>query len=346
MSVAKLSNKLAGTLAGYRAADGYTVNPDHVGKWIYQFEEDVREPLLAEMCHVMGATYFSKDEVREFFKHQIRNEKFASGDPEQFWREANILDIQAKGQSQSEISAEFHRSLDEVLGLKAEECGQKNETYVYLDDAIFSGSRAGYDLSDWIANHAPAKATLKILVIAAYRLGEFYLEKNLKEAARKAGKAISISTWTILRLENRKFKKNETEVLWPKDIPDDPAVKRYLAQEHKFPLDPRSADAKLEHPVFSGSAGRNLLEREMLKAGARIREFSQNPSNVVRPLGFGSFGVGFGSTVVTYRNCPNNCPLAWWWGDPNFSSNHPFSKWYPLVQRKTYGGIGFDDLDF
>jgi hypothetical protein len=34
--------------------------------------------------------------------------------------------------------------------------------------------------------------------------------------------------------------------------------------------------------------------------------------------------LGFGSTIVTFRNCPNNAPLAFWAGDP----------WYPLFPRK------------
>ena len=35
--------------------------------------------------------------------------------------------------------------------------------------------------------------------------------------------------------------------------------------------------------------------------------------------------LGFGSLVVTFRNCPNNAPLALWAGDP----------WYPLFPRRT-----------
>jgi hypothetical protein len=75
----------------------------------------------------------------------------------------------------------------------------------------------------------------------------------------------------------------------------------------------------------------------------RIRSFSQNPSPSLRPLGFGPFGVGFGSLFVTYRNCPNNAPLALWWGDPDADPSHPFSKWRPLVPRKTYGP--FDNVE-
>jgi hypothetical protein len=35
--------------------------------------------------------------------------------------------------------------------------------------------------------------------------------------------------------------------------------------------------------------------------------------------------LGFGSLIVTFRNCPNNAPLALWAGDP----------WHPLFPRTT-----------
>lgn len=168
----------------------------------------------------------------------------------------------------------------------------------------------------------------------------------MKGAAKDFGKDFKFEVWAAVRLENRKYHKNTSEILWPRAIPEDAAVARYLAKPHRFPFEPRTFDGKLGHPVFSSDAGRALLETEMLKAGAKIIEFSKNPSEIVRPLGFGAFGVGFGATLVTYRNCPNNCPLAWWWGDPSYSAGHPFSKWYPLLQRKTYGGHGFDAIDF
>lgn len=88
--------------------------------------------------------------------------------------------------------------------------------------------------------------------------------------------------------------------------------------------------------AFSSEDGRQLLERELLLAGMQIRSISQNPSPAIRPLGLSPFGVGFGSMIATYRNCPNNAPLALWWGDPKAHSSHPFSHWYPLMQRRTY----------
>jgi hypothetical protein len=109
-----------------------------------------------------------------------------------------------------------------------------------------------------------------------------------------------------------------------------------MAAEQKFPFEPRTTGGKLEHPIFSSEEGRQLLERELLLAGMRIRSFSQNPSKALRPLGFSPFGLGFGSMIATYRNCPNNVPLALWWGDSAAEAGHPFSKWRPLLPRKTY----------
>jgi len=124
-------------------------------------------------------------------------------------------------------------------------------------------------------------------------------------------------------VENRNHYRNESEVLWPAAIPDDADLKAYMADERKFPFKPRAPGGTLENPIFSSEQGRQVIEREFLLAGMRIRGFSQNPSRALRPLGFSPFGLGFGSMIVTYRNCPNNSPLALWAGDP----------WYALLPR-------------
>jgi len=132
-------------------------------------------------------------------------------------------------------------------------------------------------------------------------------------------------------------------VLWPVGVPQDPGLQDYLAEAHRFPFEPRQPGGRLENNIFSSEVGRQLLERELLIAGSRIRSFSRNPNQWLRPLGYSAYGLGFGSMVVTYRNCPNNTPLALWWGDPNAAPGHPFRSWYPLLPRKTYsqgGGFG------
>ena len=67
-----------------------------------------------------------------------------------------------------------------------------------------------------------------------------------------------------------------------------------------------------------------------LKINSSIRD--QNKKAYWKPLGLSTFrGLGFGAMVTTYRNCPNNTPLALWWGD--WDGNQ---VWTPLFNRKTY----------
>ena len=93
-----------------------------------------------------------------------------------------------------------------------------------------------------------------------------------------------------------------------------------------YPPEKRAKGGTPKDSVFSGEEGRALLERVFLESGVRIRSICPHLKETARPLGFSLLKtLGFGATVITYRNCPNNCPLALWAGDP----------WYPLFRRKT-----------
>lgn len=337
-----LLESIALTIADYRSGEVDAPTPDHVDRWINQFEAAVQVPMLREMAHVLKQTYFSKSTVSKFFAHQITHKALAGDNPCAFWRAAHVLDIQQHGHSQSEIRELFGEALKETCDLAIDNCGEAGGAFIYLDDTLFSGSRIGNDLSSWIEGEAPAKTTVHVLVIAAHRFGEWKCAGRLRDAAREAAKDLDFKFWAALRVENRRAYRNRSEVLWPAAIPDDAGLKAYMAEEQKFPFEPRQPGGVPEHPVFSSDEGRQLLERELLLAGLRIRSFSQNPSRALRPLGFSPFGLGFGSLIATYRNCPNNTPLALWWGDPDAAPGHPFANWYPLLPRKTYA----QEIDF
>jgi hypothetical protein len=197
---------------------------------------------------------------------------------------------------------------------------------------MFSGGRVGYDLEQWINKDAPQIARVHVIVAAFHTSGHFFVERKLKDVAKATGKNIKIEFWRALKIENRKAYKNNSGVLWPAVIPEIEAVQTYLALPSKFPFEPRQPGV-LAGPFLSES-GRQILESEFLIAGIKIRSLSENPKPVMRPLGFSPFGLGFGSTIVTYRNCPNNCPLALWWGDPEATSGA--LHWYPLLPRTGY----------
>jgi hypothetical protein len=335
---AELLSSIATTIRDYRAGEIAAPTVSHVDRWVSQFDVDGQLPLLAEVDYVLDKTYFSREYVKSFFEREIINHPLAQANPREFWEQVNFLNIQKNGQSQQEILKLFADSLRSQCGLELEQCGSPEGPFFYIDDVLFSGSRVQSDLKSWVHGVAPASAEVHIFVIGAHRLGEWQCKEGLKAAAIKASKTISFDCWAAIRFENRKSKKNISEVLWPAVVPSEPALTAYMELETRFPFEPRTAGGVLEHPVFSSEAGRQLVERELLLAGVRIRARCQNPSPVIRPLGFGSYGLGFGSTIVTYRNCPNNVPLALWWGDAKATSGA--MHWYPLLPRKTYAQAG------
>lgn len=327
---------VAQILTDYREGEVPKPTAEHVDRWVSQFDADVQMRLLEEVAHVFKHTYFSRSRVRAFLSGLVKGTQLSGADPCAFWRGANVLGIQQRGQSQAEITGLFEETLNKTCGFGLGECGSDEGAFVYLDDGLFSGLRIGTDIAAWIANTAPPNGTVHVIVIAAHSLGEWLCLKRLREVAAAAGKRLELHCWAALRIENRKFARHSSEVLWPAGVPDEPALKAYMAEETKFPFVPRHPGVQGEHGIFSSEDGRALLEREFLLAGMRIRSVCQSPSRALRPLGFSSFGLGFGSMILTFRNCPNNAPLALWWGDPDAPPGHPFATWYPLLPRKTY----------
>ncbi|MBV5327014.1 MAG: SEL1-like repeat protein [Chlorobium sp.] len=331
-----LLESISDIIKDYRYGEIDKPTSDHVARWISQFDKQIQTQILYEANHVLKRTYFSKERITQYFTNQLECLELLGKKPHEFWLGSHILNIQKNGQSQKEICDLFGKALKSKFGFELNDCGSDGGAYFYLDDALFTGSRIEQDLSTWIKEEAPKRGTVYILTVASHLLGEWHLRNRLAEISLSTGKQLDFQFWAAVRYENRMAYRNKSEVLWPVEIPDDPLLQAYLAEELKFPFQVRYSGGELENAIFSTENGRQLLEKEFLLAGMRIRSFSQSPNIMLRPLGFSSFGLGFGSMIVTYRNCPNNTPLALWWGDINAPSHNPLSKWYPLLPRKTY----------
>ena len=334
---------VASEIRTYRKGDLLEPTPELVDRWLHQFTPTQQLPFLREFDHVIKQTFITRKSAKDFLRQLVTNQKLAGSDPSAYWSSANFLSIQQNGQSQKEMLKLFSKCLEDEVGLDVDDCGEEGGDFIYLDDVMFSGNRVGNDLEPWIVNDAPQSATVHVIVAAYHTLGQFLVERRLNGVIAKSGKKIAIKYWRALTVENQKAHKNSSGVLWPTAAPNVAEVQAYMALPSKFPFDPRQPSAKPIEP-FSSEAGRQVLESEFLIAGAKIRAMSENPKQSMRPLGFSPFGVGFGSMIVTYRNCPNNCPLALWWGDPEATSGA--LHWYPLLQREGYSSARniFDDL--
>ena len=319
----QLLETIAHLIADYREGQLAAPSPRHVERWVNQFASDVQLPILKEMSHVLTRTYITREETCNFVASLFDAKKLigtaASCD---FWKEVKFLNIQGGGSSQRDMRELFSQVLFEKCALTVDECGVNPTAFVYLDDAIFSGGRVKQDLVNWVNNDAPDIAIVHVIVMATHQGSYFYRDK-LRQVIIESKKSIKIHWWRSMELENRKKYSANSDVLWPVAIPADPMVQTYVEQlRTEPPL--RDAGQVGSAGVFSSDAGRQLLEREFLKAGVRIRGMCPNFNQFQRPLGYQMFdSLGFGSLIVTFRNCPNNAPLALWAGHP----------WYPLFPR-------------
>lgn len=334
----QLLTAIASTISTYRLGEIPVATIQHVERWINQFSPENQLVVLQEMDQMLKKFFLTKEWFINYLRRLLRNQELAGDLPSDYWRRANILNIQQHGDSQHEFIEILESCLIEEFNISMSECGSIGGDYIYLDDVIFSGNRVGNDLEAWIRVQAPNVASIHVIVAAYHTYGKYSLENRLNKVIAESGKNICIKYWRMGIVENRNAYKNSSGVLWPADIPDEQNVINYLAKPTRFPFKPRVMNDFVG--PFSSVEGRNVLEQEFLVAGAKIISNIDNPKPTMRPLGYSPFGVGFGSLIVTYRNCPNNCPLALWWGDAEATSGA--LHWYPLLPRKTYAAVSFD----
>jgi hypothetical protein len=219
----------------------------------------------------------------------------------------------------------FTVPLKTEVGYGLDECGKQPTCYVYLDDGLFTGNRILADLRDWLKTEAPNEAIIHVIVMALHRGGQYYAQTNLAKVEKETRKKITFHWWRIIELEDRKNHTYDSDVLRPTRIPDD-AQTQADAKALKFPPVLRTPGKLGPLKIFSSDEARDLLEQQLLIKGSYIREVCPKLKGPQRPLGNMLLEtLGFGSTIVAFRNCPNNTPLAFWAGDP----------WYPLFPRKT-----------
>ena len=323
MSKTELCSELAELISDYRRGEVTGIDSRHVDTWISQFPAGVQEPLLREVNHVLNQTYIQKKKVDRFLRKLVSNSDFAGSNPLQFWQGVKFLSLQKVGHSQKDMLALFDRCLREELDISIADCGKNPHTYVYLDDAVFSGGRVKSDLSRWISEEAPRNANVAIIVMAVHALGEYFSTGDINKAAKEAGKSIQLRFWRAITLENRKAYRENSDVLWPRSIPAE--AEAYVAALGATPI-LRTANGIGSLKLFSSPEARELLEQEFLKAGLTVRNRCKLLPPHMRPLGSTLMRTpGFGSMFITHRNCANNTPLVLWAGDP----------WYPLFPRKT-----------
>lgn len=332
-----LLTQVAEKISAYRPGEIPVPDKQHVDRWLSQFTPKNQLPLLRELNHLLGCSFLDKSDTEDFITSLINRKPPSNEDQKNYWKGINFLSIQLYGESQKELLKIVNKTLQEQFSLSTEECGIGSDKYLYIDDILFSGGRVQQDIREWVNNKAPSEAKIEICLIAAYTLGLHETQRAISRIIRDSGKNIKVSYNHKITIENRKSYNTNSQVFWPILPQEDPTINDYITQlKSEYPPVTRGTRKEILAPFLS-EEGRQTLENEFLLAGIKICQKIENPTEILKPLGFSRYGIGFGSTIITYRNCPNNCPLALWWGDPEAETG-PLN-WYPLLPRKTYNKI-------
>lgn len=343
----RLEKLIVSHVADYRQNEIPKIEVSQVESWLTQFDIIDQPTILAETERFLSRTYISRSVAKAFIAKLVVNKELAGGDPKSFWKDVAFLKLQKTSQSQGDMLTLLNEVLTESFSIPAKQQDSGAKTYVYLDDVCFSGNQIKNDLIQWAEEKNIRDATVHIIVIATYRYGEYYAKNKIN--ATFAPRNITLKFWAMARLENSPGRIPNAEVMWPTKLADDPMVKKWEATfapgEEYFK--PRAPGGQGSTTLFSSEVARETIEQAFLKKGAYIYSLPKNPQRSMRPLGFSALrSPGFGATVVTYRNCPNNAPLVLWWGNPE--GGPPLNQWRPLLPRRVRTrdpGADFDVVD-
>ncbi len=329
----QLADELAKLLSDYRKSEKLNPKKENVLKWINQFSKENRKIVLEEMVHVFKHRYLTEEKVDNFLIGLVKNEKLTKNDPN-FWRDISLLDIQKNGHSQTIMNEKFKKIIKDKTGIDVAINDNSKNYFIHIDDFLFTGNRLKIDLTDWITNQAPKNANLDIIYIGFYKNGQYHVKEELKKINSKN---IKLEYWRLYEFENNPNCQNASEVLWPtNDIKSEDGVEAFLLQQGMIKLRDKTQVLNIHcnKQFFTSEKNRLILEKEFTLAGLKINNSIREESKKKywKPLGIHSYpGLGFGALVFSYRNCPNNTPLAFWWGD--WDNNQ---VWYPLLNRIVY----------
>jgi hypothetical protein len=333
-----LLQTLAATVSDYRQGEIPPISPEHIRLWLEQFDAADRPIILAELASILERTYLSRASIKDSLRRFLHSVVISGRTPASVLPCTTFLDIQT-GESQRSLLGIVAEILREEHGWSLDACGtEEPETFIYLDDAVYTGNRLRHDLASesqqtpgWITTTAPRGATLIIFAVLAHLTGWDYALRRIEAEARV--KVLDLLALYDSCIEHERITGGKAQCLWPEELTGDPAVDQYVWQVRDRLAEKGLPDCLFRDPdtppvetVFSSKESRQVVESAFLRAGCRLFSASVRQPHL-RPLGFEVLeSLGFGTLVVSYQNISNTCPLVLWWDQPGV--------WRPLFPRR------------
>lgn len=344
----KIANNLFEVIKDYRNDDGFEQTSERIILWANQFGENA-EFVLREVSHIIPQVYVSKAKAKTSISSQVKKlmQIFRYESITRFLADTEFLNLQPPYKSQKAILT----LLEEILVAEYGESLEKYKklpkiNFVYLDDVLATGSTIGKDLVRWLklkdsddvenANKLlNGKYKLSVNLFCLHTWGHSFQRFRLKKEFED--KIDSKIYWiSDYKIENHaKWNNQSLNIAFPTDE-QPPNVKAYLAnliaskyEDYAY----RKSNNPTNEKFFTSSENRIIYENLLLQKGISIIEMIQGVIKPnIRPLGllnptYKTFGLG--THFFTWRNIPNNTPLAFWWEVPG----HNWIPLFPVVNR-------------
>lgn len=334
-TIALLEESIADKIKDYQKdLNCWTFDDKHVDKWVIQFSNEHKEIILRETNRLLSCNYITESTIKEFFEVLWNSNDIIGKNKKESLQYIQFLDIQHKGNSQKRLVDLLERYYLETKKININKSNNINiKKYIYMDDCMYTGFTLIKDIENWINNFNPNNGVeLDIIFLAMYKKNYYYIARIIIEKCKKAN--IHVKFYYMNLYYNN-------DLMWPKYIRGDEYIDKYIQfMENQKNIIKKGGlgfrnFARKDSRLFPSIDNRDILEQELLKSGTYIFSLSQNCNKNLKPMGFGNgISLGFGAFFATYFNISNNCPLAFWWGDPFKPSIETLGKWYPLFPRE------------
>lgn len=203
-----LLNSIATTIADYRQGEIPVIHPNHVEKWVRQFDkfgfdQNAQKVILEQMDRILKNYYIARQVAQEFVTDVLTFEAIFGYNPAKTIKNGQFLRVQAKGNSQNDLLSLTEKSLQNLYDLNFDDCDKSPVIYIYLDDCLYSGNRVRRDIDSWLSN-AVEGTTLHLIFLGIHSDEYDYSRKIIQQKAQP--KNIIVEFWRLHEFHNNRWK--------------------------------------------------------------------------------------------------------------------------------------------
>lgn len=318
----KIFSEISSIVSDYQVTN---VTADRVEGWVSQFDRGAQAAILNVTKSVLENGYVSRNRLISFIENIVRSENICGRNLSQFWSKVSVLNVQEDGNSQIELADFLSFYVKKYTGIDLPVNDFEKDVLFYIDDFMFTGGRLRSDLN-CLNGELDCKKKVIILYMSVCSSAAWQYNSKWKKEWNNLN--IIRAVRVMPALENRLSEKNVSDKFWlHADSLNNEKLCDFIGVFGRFNKNTLRDDSR-STKFFPDARERFFAEVALCESGVDIINNHNAVRPSLKPMGYDGYdGFGFGGTMLSYRNCPNNLPLAYWWS---------LGGWLPLFERKVY----------